>query len=64
VETFEEISRITNVSATIFPSLPRALFFKLCEKILYLKLKIMHLIAKRLLYTTKVSVITVGILQG
>ena len=25
METFEETSRITNVSATMFPSLPRAL---------------------------------------
>ena len=27
METFEETSRITNVSATMFPSLPRALVF-------------------------------------
>ena len=26
METFEETSRITNVSATMFPSLPRALY--------------------------------------
>ena len=29
METFEETSRITNVSATMFPSLPRALGFEL-----------------------------------
>ena len=28
METFEETSRITNVSATMFPSLPRALLTK------------------------------------
>ena len=31
-ETFEETSRIANVSATMFPSLPRALRFRLEHK--------------------------------